>query len=105
METKSFRSRTFLRAYEIMRESGESFGRSLASAWKLYDLTKKLKQHLVKFAYQKKDGSIREAIGTLNFENKDFANVRDISNKVINYFDVEADGFRCFKVANFIGLA
>jgi hypothetical protein len=55
----------------------------------------------VRFAYEKADGSLRYALGTLTggFEIKGTGKP---NFKTLAYFDVEANGFRCFKVENLI---
>lgn len=56
----------------------------------------------ITFAYEKADGSLRKAKGTL----KDISNLikgtGSENYKTVRYFDVEANGFRSFKVENLI---
>ena len=61
-----------------------------------------MKKETVSFAYEKADGSLRKAKGTL----QDVSNLikgTGIENyKTVRYFDVDANGFRSFKVENLI---
>lgn len=76
------------------------------------DLVNGLKQELykreVKFSYLKKDGSVREARGTLNSEvygkdNEPTGSVRIIPENQIRYYDLDAQGWRSFLSENLIG--
>ncbi len=58
---------------------------------------------LVRFTYEKADGTLRKVIGTL----KDTVALvkgtgRSDDGRTVKYFDVEADGWRSFKVENFV---
>lgn len=76
------------------------------------DLVNGLKQELykreVKFSYLKKDGSVREARGTLNSkvygkDNEPTGNGRIIPENQIRYYDLDAQGWRSFLSENLIG--
>lgn len=63
------------------------------------ELSKLLHERVVRFVYQKSDGSVREAVGTLK---KDMCpNVKGGSRQTPShlqiYFDVEKQEWRCFK--------
>jgi hypothetical protein len=63
---------------------------------------------IVKFYFQKIDGSIREAYGTLNANIVPATSGNDNRRKnqtVQTYFDTEKSEFRCFKKANLIRIA
>ena len=77
-------------------------------------LQSKMTEQAVKFQFKKKDGSIRDAIGTLKralmkqedgtlWEPKGEGKPEPAS--VIRYFDIEKGMWRCFTVTDFIGLA
>ena len=79
-------------------------GRSKATqvAWANVKLRVKLQhEKRVEFSYQKKDGSIRQAVGTLvqdlvpEVEGK-----RIPSQSVQTYWDLEANQWRCFSKVN-----
>ncbi len=91
------------RAWSIARETGKAFAVCLSRAWQLYRLVKQMRTGVVRFAYEKADGTLRRAVGTL----KDTAALvkgtgHADNGQAVRYFDVEANGFRSFKVANLI---
>ena len=62
----------------------------------------------VYFTYRKKDGTEREAYGTRNTRIIKDSNATPSGNGtekagVIAYYDLESEGWRCFKIDNFIG--
>lgn len=72
-----------------------------------------LKAGKVEFSYKKVDGSTREAVGTLKPELMKKAQATDkkiadgkkkhfVPPTILIYWDLEADGFRSFRKANFI---
>ena len=72
-------------------------------------LKKELHKRTVKFKYNKKDGSVREAKGTLNSfiygkENEPAGSSRSVSENQIRYFDIDANGWRSFLVENLIDI-
>ncbi len=75
------------------------------------DMIMKLKHRMktdkVSFKYTKKDGSIRDAVGTLNSEiygseNEPSGSSKSIPENQVRYFDVNSNGWRSFLVENFI---
>ncbi len=58
---------------------------------------------IVKFAYEKADGTLRKAIGTLKKVTTLVKGTgRPDNGRTVRYYDVEADGWRSFKVENFV---
>lgn len=96
---------------------GEELNEAM-NADEVEEFKKKLRSGEVKFKYMKKDGSEREALGTLD------PNLMDLPKKVttseidkasekqkktrklpadsVFYYDLEAKGFRSFKMSNFV---
>ena len=71
------------------------------------ELKDRLKNGEVSFTYRKKDGSIRIAKGTLNFdimgeENQPKSGIDYDSDTTTRYFDIDSNGWRSFKNDNFI---
>ena len=75
------------------------------------ELAKALKRELhkraVKFKYTKKDGSERDAYGTLNIdimgkENEPSGTGREFPDSQIRYYDLNSNGWRSFLVENLI---
>ena len=61
----------------------------------------------VKFSYTKKDGSIRDAVGTLNIdvmgkENEPKGTGYEITDSNIRYYDLNSEGWRSFIIDNLI---
>ena len=101
----TFRTKVFKRAYAIMKATGKAFAVCLSKAWALYRLAKKLRSNKeVHFTYEKKDGSLRRAIGTLKNVSQFVKGTGKSSLGVVHYFDVEAQWFRCFRVENLVSV-
>jgi len=100
---KNFRETVFKRTYEIMNQTGKTFSKCLAKAWKLYRLVKKMVVNKsVSFAYRKKDGSYRIANGTLEGIKHLIKGTGKVNHKSINYYDNELKQFRSFQVGSLI---
>ena len=89
-------------AYELMKATGKAVAVCLSRAWALYRLTKQMHKGIVSFAYEKSDGSLRKAKGTLKDIQNLIKGTGSENYKTVRYFDIEANGFRSFKVENFI---
>ena len=90
-----------------------SLGLTEKEAEKVMTLESEMLKRAVKFQYKKKDGSIREAIGTLRLDlmklkdgslwtPKGDPKPDDVSK--IDYFDIEAQWWRQFAVANLVSV-
>lgn len=98
----NFRHKVFRMAYELMTATGKAFAVCLSRAWALYRLTRQMHKGIVTFAYEKSDGSLRKAKGTLKDVQSLIKGTGSENYKTVKYFDIEANGFRSFKVENFI---
>lgn len=99
----NFRTTVFIQAHQIKKNTGKSFAVSLSKAWALYRLSKKMRiNDEVLFTYEKKDGSLRRAYGTLKNVRQFIKGTGASSLKVFRYWDLEAVAFRCFKIENLI---
>ena len=103
-ERKSQLSRVFSLAWQFVKRNGFSLSEALKTAWANVKLKAKMQGGIVKFYYQKVDGSVREAYGTLKSEL--VPEVKDSGRKanptLQTYYDTERQEWRCFKVANLI---
>lgn len=91
------------RAWQIARATGKAFAVALSKAWALYRLTKRMRAGVVRFAYEKTDGTLRRATGTLQeVAARVKGTGRPDDGRTIRYYDVNADGWRSFKVENFV---
>lgn len=87
----------------IARTTGKTFNICLVKAWSLYRLTQRMRAGVVRFAYEKADGTLRKAAGTLHEVAATIKGTgRPNDALTIRYYDVEADGWRSFKVENFV---
>ena len=107
MEKKNnFRARVMKYAWQLWRATKQQWRICMIKAWQLYRLAKAMRKGVVTFYYQKADGSIRKALGTLKNLPADATlggkKVTKPSYKTMAYFDTEKNSFRCFKVENLI---
>lgn len=92
-------------AWQMVRKNGYSMSHALKCAWLNMKLKAAMKQRIVKFYFQKVDGSIREAYGTLKetlLPPTNGTGSRKRNDTVQVYYDTEKNEYRCFKVANLI---
>lgn len=95
-------------AWQMVKKNGFSMSEALKVAWTNMKLKAAMKTKIVKFYFQKVDGSVREAYGTLNEKLMPAITGTDKRAKndtVQTYYDTEAESFRCFKKANLIKMA
>ena len=93
------------RAWHLFRSMGKAFAVCLSKAWQLYRLTKRMRAGVVRFAYEKADGTLRKAAGTLHEVSATIKGTgRTDGGQAVRYYDVEADGWRSFKVENLIAI-
>ena len=110
MEKKgNFRVRVMKYAWQLFKTTNQAWKICMIKAWQLYRLAKAMREGVVSFFYQKADGTIRKAIGTLRNVPAGATlggkKVTKPSYKTMAYFDVEKNSFRCFKVENLICVA
>lgn len=79
-----------------------TFGEALKQAWKIIKLQARMIVGNVSFKFRKVDGSIREAVGTLTVKYESKGNGKPMSVDSMMYYDIEANGFRSFKVFNLV---
>ena len=92
-------------AWQFFKMTGASFSDCLTRAWRNYNLIKRMLKGIVRFYFQKVDGTMREAWGTLqssllpetshNRKKNDFVQV---------YFDTEKKEWRSFKKFNLVSI-
>ena len=72
-----------------------------------FELKAKMRNGKVKFKYTKKNGEIRDALGTLNSdiygkENEPTGNGYSVPEDQIRYYDLNSKGWRSFIIDNLI---
>lgn len=105
---KSLMREVMRMAWQMVKKNGYSMSEALKTVWMNIKLKAAMKERIVKFYFQKVDGSIREAYGTLKeslLPETKGANSRKKSETVQVYFDTEKSEYRCYKVANLVKIA
>lgn len=107
MSTKSFLHEVMNLAWQFVRKNGFTMSDALKVAWANMKLKAAMQQRIVKFYFQKVDGSFREAYGTLkeNLIPAISGDSRKKNDTVQVYFDTERQEFRCYKKANLLKIA
>ena len=94
-------------AWQFVKRNGMTLSDALKTAWRNFKLRIAMKSRIVKFYFQKVDGSIREAYGTLAaalIPPTSDGNPRQKNDTVQTYYDSERQGWRSFKKANLINV-
>lgn len=95
-------------AWQMVKKNGFSMSEALKTAWANLKLKAEMRKRIVKFYFQKVDGSVREAYGTLCEKYMPAVTGTDKRAKndtVQTYFDTEVGEFRCYKKANLLKIA
>ena len=93
-----------LRAWEISRATGQAFRVCLIRSWAVFRLIRRMRTGVVQFTYEKTDGTLRAAKGTLQDVSGLVKGTGVNSPKSVRYYDVDAGGFRSFRVENLIAV-
>lgn len=107
MRTRSFLHEVMSLAWQMVKRNGFTMSEALKVAWANMKLKLQMKTKIVKFYFQKVDGSVREAYGTLNEKlmPATSGDNRKKNDTVQVYFDTERQEYRCFKKANLLKMA
>lgn len=95
-------------AWRFFKVTGESFSECLKRAWQVYKLAKEMKIRTVQFFYQKVNGEIRQAFGTMAEEvihDKVKGTGGRKNEDLFTYWDTEKESFRSFKKFNLLKIA
>lgn len=94
-------------AWQFVRKNGYTMSEALKVAWMNIKLKAQMKKHICKFYFQKVDGSIREAFGTLceSIMPATQGSGRKMNETCQVYYDTEKGEYRCFKRANLLRIA
>ena len=94
-------------AWQFVKRNGMTLSDALRTAWRNFKLHALMQARIVKFYFQKVDGTIREAFGTLSerlIPATQGEDNRRRNDTVQVYFDTEKSEWRCFKKANLIDM-
>ena len=94
------KSQLFKLAHSI-KSQFESFSQALKQAWVVLKLRVKMATSYVSFKYRKVDGTIREALGTLNFTYESKGGKSSPVDCLV-YFDQSANAIRSCKLINIL---
>ena len=95
-------------AHQFVKIAGITISEALKKAWANFKLKREMTKGIVKFYFQKVDGSIREAYGTLKesiIPATAGTDNRKKNDTVQTYFDTEKQEWRCFKKLNLTSIA
>lgn len=94
-------------AWQFVKRNGYTMSEALKCAWANVKLRAALNKRIVKFYFQKVDGTLREAYGTMKTDliPETKGDDRKRNDTVQVYFDTEKSEYRCFKKANLIRIA
>lgn len=90
-------------AWQFVRRNGYTMSEALKTAWANLKLKARMMSGVVKFYFQKVDGTVREAFGTLKAEllpATGAETARKANPTTQTYFDTERQEWRCYKKAN-----
>ena len=97
-----------LTAWQFVRKNGYTMSEALKCAWANLKLRKAMAKRIVRFYFQKVDGSVREAFGTLAegiVPPISGTDSRKKNDTVQTYYDTEKEAWRCYKKANLLRIA
>ena len=94
-------------AWQFVKRNGYTLKEALHVAWCNLKLVKEFENKIVKFYFQKVDGTIREAFGTLmqSVIPQTTGAEKKKNDTVQVFFDTEKSEWRCFKKANLLKIA
>lgn len=111
MRTRQFLSELMSLAWQFVKRNGVSLSEALRVAWMNAKLKISMAVRIVKFYFQKVDGTMREAYGTLSGRiataatGNESGTSRKKNDTVQVYFDTEKQEWRSFKKLNLVKIA
>lgn len=107
MEQKNQLAAVCRMAWQFIRRNGYDRSKAFRCAWANLKLKAEMTCRIVKFYFQKVDGSVREAFGTLKAEILPpvKGTERKANDTLQTYFDTERGEYRSFKKANLMAMA
>lgn len=109
MKQQISRSEVLTMAHAIRRQNQFlTWGQCQAQAWKVARLRSALRAGATRFTFQKQDGEVREALGTLNnslFQYEHKGTDRAECPTVVKYFDLDKNAWRSFRAERILQVA
>lgn len=100
--TRNDLSNIMRRAWELRRSTGKAFAVCLSKSWAIFRLIRRMREDVVTFAYEKTDGTLRKAKGTLRSVQALVKGTGSDTPKTVRYYDTNAQAFRSFRVEKLI---
>lgn len=100
--TRNDLSNIMRRAWELRRSTGKAFAVCLSKSWAIFRLIQCMREDVVTFSYEKTDGTLRKAKGTLRGVQTLVKGTGSDTPKIVRYYDTDAQAFRSFRVENLI---
>lgn len=108
MEPRYNKSEIFKNAWVLVKEQRLTMSEALKKCYMLVKLQIKLTHGIAVFTFRKKNGEIRKAAGTLipGIVNPRIAGtgIDPAQYRCQLFFDVDANGFRCFRYENILSV-
>ena len=103
-EQKNLHRNVMNLAWQFIKRNGFTLAEALKTAWANIKLKREMAKRIVKFYFQKIDGTLREAYGTLkeNLLPPTQGTGRRANDTTQVYYDTEKQEYRCFKRANLV---
>lgn len=107
--TNISRSKVMKAAHAIRRQNTDlTWGQCQVQAWQVARLCAALRAGATRFTFQKQDGEVREAYGTLNpalfqYETKGSGRAENLT--AIKYFDLDKQAWRSFRAERILNVA
>lgn len=92
-------------AWQMYRATGVTFAECLHKAWQVFKLKIKMRAGIVQFFYLKSStGELRQAFGTLKDDlcPETKGDDRKPNKHLVTYYDTVAEGWRSFRMFNFV---
>lgn len=96
--------RLMLEAWQMVRRLSMTMSEAMRASWLHYKVKSAMHKGIVRFYFQKVDGTVREAYGTLKNDlcPETKGTGRKSGAMIQTYYDTKRQGWRSFKVANLI---
>lgn len=106
MKKRYNRSKIMMIAHALKKVYKMSFSEAQKLAWSNIKLKTALHQGPVQFCFRKKNGEIRQAIGTLHNVTPLLVGSDKFANDILTlrYYDLEKEAFRAMKMSNLISV-
>lgn len=100
------KSEVFKTAWAFIKDGlFATLSEALKAAWNKVKLVAKLKKGVAYFQFRKTDGTVRNAIGTLNGQNFDYTpkgSNKKTNLNLVTFWDVEKRAFRSLNISTFL---